>query len=163
MMVRTAMLAMGLAVSLSAAAWAAGASDMSVQIRNAQMRATPSYLGKPTGAAVYAERVRVLNTQGDWVQVQGTAGSGWLHKSALTTKKVVAKSGAADVGATASGEELALAGKGFNSDVESEFKKKNAKVDFAPIDRMEKIRVAPGEAREFLVDGGVRPTTGGAP
>lgn len=151
----TATLVLGFAIG-------AHATEMSIQIRNAQLRASPSYLGKPTGTAAYAQRVAVLQTQGDWLEVQSGAAKGWLHKSALTTKKIVAKAGAEDIGATASGDELALAGKGFNADVEADFKEKHAKIDFGVIDRMEKIKVSAGEARDFLVDGGVKRVPGGA-
>jgi SH3-like domain-containing protein len=137
-------------------AGAAAPAEMSVQVRNGQLRATPSYLGKPVGAAPYGERVAVVTAQGDWLQVQGAAGTGWLHKSALTEKRVVLKAGAGNVGSAASGEELALAGKGFNSDVEADFKKKNAAIDFGPIDRMEKIKVSGAEAQAFLAEGGVK-------
>jgi SH3-like domain-containing protein len=148
------------AMLAAGAASAAAPQEMSVQVRTGQLRATPSYLGKPVAAAAYGERVTVLVTQGDWLQVRGAAGSGWIHKSALTVKKVVIKAGSEQVAATASGEELALAGKGFNSDVEADFKKKNAEIDFGPIDRMEKIKVTPAEAQAFLAEGGVK--AGGA-
>lgn len=162
MTTRQLWMATALALMIAGASGSATAADMSVQIRNAQLRATPSYLGKITGSAPYAQRVEVLQTQGDWLEVRSAAATGWLHKSALTTKKIVIKAGASDVGATASGEELALAGKGFNSDIEADFKNKNAEVSFAPIDRMEKITVSPSEARAFLGQGGVKPVAGGA-
>ncbi|MCE9613075.1 MAG: SH3 domain-containing protein [Lentisphaerae bacterium] len=162
MRIRPHLLAVALAMVMAGGAYAAVSADMSVQIRNAQLRATPSYLGKVSGNVPYAQRVQIMQVQGDWFEVRSGTATGWLHKSALTTKKIAAKSGAADVGATASGEELALAGKGFNADVEADFKKKNAKIDFGPIDRMEKIKVSPGDARAFLEQGGVKAATGGA-
>jgi hypothetical protein len=42
--------------------------------------------------------------------------TGWLHQSALTKKTISMKAGGQDVATAASGDELALAGKGFNSD-----------------------------------------------
>lgn len=151
-----------LAAWLSGTAWAVAPAEMSVQVRNAQLRATPSYLGALKGSAAYAERVTVLKTQGDWFQIKGESAEGWLHKSALTTKRIALKAGAADVGTTASGEEMALAGKGFNSDVEADFKKNNAEIDFGPIDAMEKIRISAEEIRAFLAEGGLQPKRGGS-
>lgn len=141
---------------VAGAALAASPAEMSVQIRNGQLRGTPSYLGKPMAAVAYGDRVSVLVTQGDWMQVKAVTGTGWLHKSALSEKKIVLKAGASDVSNTASGEELAQATKGFNSDVEADFKKKNADIDFGPIDAMEKIKVTPAEAQAFLEAGGVK-------
>ncbi len=144
------------ALLLAAGSALAAAKEMSVQVRNGQLRATPSYLGKLVAPAPYGDRLTVLKVQGDWVEVVGPAGTGWMHKSALTEKKVVLRAGAEDVNAAASGEELALAGKGFNSDVEADFKKKNTNVDFGPIDRMEKIKVSATEATAFLREGGLK-------
>jgi SH3-like domain-containing protein len=131
---------------------------MSVQVKSGQLRATASYLGKPVAAVAYGDRVTVVQKQGEWYEVRTTGGeTGWLHQSALTVKRVALKAGATDVQATASGEELALAGKGFNSQVEADFKKRNPTINFGPIDAMEKIKVSPQQAAEFLQEGGVAP------
>ena len=112
----------------------------------------------------YGDRVQVLETRNDWMNVTGPGGqSGWVHSSALTKKKIVMSSGSQDVQTGASGDELALASKGFNSDVEADFKSKNKDIDFTWVDRMEKFKVSPQEMKEFLEDGGVKSSEGGAP
>jgi uncharacterized protein YgiM (DUF1202 family) len=142
----------------AASALSARAESMSVQIRTAQLRSEASFLGKLVGSLEYGTRVDIAAKQGDWRQVQVPGGiSGWIHQSALTPKKVVMKAGTQDVQKAASGEELALAGKGFNSDVEADFKSKNKDIDFTWIDRMEKIRVTPQDMNDFLAEGQVRP------
>lgn len=136
----------------------ASAESMSVQIRTAQLRSEASFLGKLVGSLEYGARVDIAAKQGDWRQVTAPGGlTGWIHQSALTPKKIVMKAGSQDVQKSASGEELALAGKGFNSDVEADFKAKNQEIDFTWIDRMEKIRVTAQEMSSFLSEGGVRP------
>jgi hypothetical protein len=62
----------------------------------------------------------------------------------------------------ASGEELAVAGKGFNADVEKEFKVDHADIDFTWVDTMEQMKVSPQELMSFLTEGGVQPQMGGA-
>jgi SH3-like domain-containing protein len=129
---------------------------MSVQVRSGQVRATPSFLGKIVATLAYADQVNVAQKQGEWMQVATSAGlSGWMHQSALSSKRIELKAGADDVQTAASGEELALAGKGFNSDVEADFKKRNQNIDFTWIDKMEKIKVAPREMVDFLSQGGL--------
>ena len=151
---RTWLLMLALAGPLSAAA----VDQMSVQVQNAQLRADASFLGKMTGQVAYGTRVNVLQARGDWRQVQSPGGStGWLHQSALTKKVISMKAGAQDVATAASGDELALAGKGFNSDVEADFKNKNKDIDFTWIDRMEKITVSMDDITRFLNDGQVKP------
>ena len=147
----------------AATAFGAGAAAMSVQVKNGQIRATPSFLGKVVAPLSYGDRVQVLETRNDWMNVTGPGGqSGWVHSSALTKKKIVMSSGSQDVQTGASGDELALASKGFNSDVEADFKSKNKDIDFTWVDRMEKYKVSPQEMRQFLKEGGVQPSEGGA-
>lgn len=151
-------------VVAAVSAFAAGVATMSVQVKNGQIRATPSFLGKVMAPLSYGDKVQVLETKNEWMNVTGPGGqSGWVHSSALTKKKIVMESGSQDVQTGASGDELALASKGFNSDVEADFKAKNKDVDFTWVDRMEKYKVAPEEMQEFLKEGQVKPSEGGAP
>lgn len=131
--------------------------QLTVQVENGQLREKASVFGKIVADVKYGDRVDVLVTQGPWVQVRTADGrAGWMHESSLTRKKLALSSGASDVNRTASGEELAMAGKGFNSQVEADFKSKNATVDFTWIDRMEKYKVSERESLAFLKEGGLQ-------
>lgn len=148
-------------IGLSAAvALAATPSLMSVQISKADIRATPSYLGKVVTSLAYGDKVTVQSQSGAWLQVSGNDQSGWLHSSALTTKKIVMK-GEAAAKTTASSGEMALAGKGFNSDVEKQFKENHKEIDFTPIDKMEKIIIPIPELQAFAKQGNLQ-SNGGA-
>jgi SH3-like domain-containing protein len=151
-------------MAIAAAALAAAPVMMSVQVKSGQIRATPSYLGQLVAPLNYGDRLQVLEQQGEWCKVTAPGGqSGWVHNSALTKKKVVLKAGAQDAQTAASDDELALAGKGFNKEVEADFKAKNKNIDFAWVDKMEKFKVAPGSMQQFLKEGGIQPTQGGKP
>jgi len=65
--------------------------------------------------------VEVLEDRGAWKKVVVPDGriQGWIHASALTTKKIALQAGKADVKTSVTGDELALAGKGFNATVEA--------------------------------------------
>jgi len=141
-------------------AWAAS-QMMSVQVREGQVRERPSFLGKVVTDVEYGDRMTVLSSQGGWTKVRdGDGKTGWIHTSALTEKKVVLKAGDIDAETAASGEELALAGKGFNDEVEAEFRSGNPDVDYDWVDRMERMVVPVDEAVDFLADGGVEPRGG---
>lgn len=130
---------------------------MSVQVQKAPIRATPGFLGQMTGASEYGARVSVVQKQGDWIKIRNEKGlTGWVHQSALTKKKIKMTAGTQTAQTAASGDELALAGKGFNSDVEAQFRAQNADADFTWVDRMEKMEVAPEESAAFLKEGGVQ-------
>jgi uncharacterized protein YgiM (DUF1202 family) len=138
---------------LSAAAVAAeGAKKMSVNVKETQVRATPSYLGKILGTLAYGDQVAAAETQKGWVKVSAKGLSGWVNESALTAKKVVLKSGQGNAEQGASSGEVALAGKGFNSQIEGE-NRKDASFDYATVDRMEKIAVEPEKTSAFLAAG----------
>ena len=130
---------------------------MSVQVKSGDLRATPSFLGKILKSVPYGTQVEVAGEQGDWIKVSGAGSTGWMHHSALTKKKIVMKAGAADVDQYATSDELSLAGKGFNEEVEDAFKAQNADVDFGWIDRMEGFTVSQSEMVQFLKAGNVKP------
>ncbi|MBN2301977.1 MAG: SH3 domain-containing protein [Lentisphaerae bacterium] len=143
---------------------AMAAKKMSVQIREGKLRSAPSFVGSVVGTVKYGDRFTVADTQGDWIRIEDENSkiAGWIHKSALSTKRIKLKAGKDNAEVAASSGELALAGKGFNSDVEAEFKSKNKDVDFSWIDKMEKIVVTPAEAAAFLKQGEVAVSKGGA-
>lgn len=131
---------------------------MSVQVKKGQLRATPSFLGKIMGNLSYGDQVEVLSEKGPWARVKkvNAKTGGWLHASALTTKKIILKPGAADVKKAASSDELALAGKGFNKQVENQFRAQNPNMDFTWVDRMEKMTVSDRQIQAFLKAGGLK-------
>jgi hypothetical protein len=133
---------------------------MSVQVKEGRLRAAPSFLGRIVGSVQYADRVRVLTWKGAWARVAAGSIQGWIHKSALTEKEIVFQAGAEDVERTATTDELALAGKGFNSQVEERYRTEHPELDFTWIDRMENFDASAEEVRRFLEDGKLRPRGG---
>jgi hypothetical protein len=144
------------------AAFAVGRSMMSVQVKTGELRLAPSFLGKIVARLYYGDRIYVIEEKGSWRRVGLSAGAaeGWIHASALTPKKIVLQAGAKDVETAASSDELALAGKGFNQQVESEFRAKNPNLDFTWVDKMETYVVSEEEMKQFLIKGGLSPEGG---
>jgi len=142
--------------------FAAGQKMMSIQVKKGEIRSTPSFLGIIVARVSYGDRVYVREERGPWVRVglSGNSNQGWIHTSVLTSKKIVLKPGASDVQTSASGDELALAGKGFSKQVENEFKGKNPNINYAWIDRMEKFVVSQERIKQFLKEGELSPEGG---
>jgi hypothetical protein len=135
---------------------------LSVQVRDGQLRGTPSFVGNIVGRLSYGDRVTLIREQGDWREVSAQAGPrGWMHASALTTKTIVLKAGTASVQTGATGGEIALAGKGFSEEVEKQYKSQNPQLDFAWVDRAERFQVSPEEIQAFLKQGELSPGEGG--
>lgn len=131
------------------------ATTMSIQVRETRLRATPDYFGKIIGKASYGDQVIIEGKKDGWKKVRLKKGgsTGWLNSSALSEKEI--KMAAGDRGAkeAASSSELQLAGKGFNPEVEKEFKNRNKEISFRWVDKMEQIRVSEAEKQKFAREG----------
>lgn len=140
-----------------------GGKAMSVQVKQGQVRATPSFLGKVVVTLAYGDRVETLGEKDGWIRIvpPGKKAPGWMHSSALSQKRIVLKAGTKEADVAASTGELALAGKGFNADVEGEFKARNRDIDFTWIDRMQNMNVPPGKILAFVQEGKLIPAEGG--
>lgn len=131
---------------------------MSVQVQTGQLRSSPSFLAGIDGEVAYARQVQVLEERAGWmrVSVPGTALSGWMHGSALSRKRIVIQAGAEDVERAATTGEIALAGKGFNEQVEQEFRSRNPELDFRKIDQMQASRPSMARIQQFAREGRLR-------
>ena len=140
------------AALMATGAWAV--TEMSVQVRDGQLRNRASFLGTVVGTVAYGDRVTVNQTQAGWCEVSLAGKTGWIHESALTPKKVVLASGTADARVQSVGsEEVALAGKGFSKEVEAEYKKQNQDVDYTWVDWMGQQTVSSERLVAFLKQG----------
>lgn len=155
------LLVVGFTFVLVAVTWS-DSGMMSVQVREAQLRSTPSFLAPITALAAYGDQVETFQQQGDWIEVKSTQSQrGWIHQSALTRKRVVLNAGGAAAPVAASGQEVALAGKGFNAEVESKYSQSHKDTDYAAVNRMEQVMITPQDMAGFMKEGGLRPVEGG--
>ena len=83
---------------------------------------------------------------------------GYIHASAVTAKKV--KVSGDSVGGGASAEEVTLAGKGFNAQVEKSYGAKNGAADFSGVNAMERREISEAAVLEFMRSGGLLPEGG---
>jgi uncharacterized protein YgiM (DUF1202 family) len=122
---------------------------MYVAVRSAALKSSTGFFASTRGTLQLGDTVTVLQDNGKWVEVRSTARSltGWMASASLTSKRVVASGGT-----SASAGEVALAGKGFNQEVENSYKQ-NGALDYGPIDAMETQDVAADELYNFIVEG----------
>jgi hypothetical protein len=137
--------------------------SLSVQVKEGQLRNTPSFVGKIVDRLSYGDRVTLIREQGNWREVSTPGGlRGWMHATALTTRTIVLKAGTSPVQTGASEGEIALAGKGFSEEIEKRYKSQNPQLDFVWVDRMERFQVSPGEVQAFIKQGELSLEAGGA-
>jgi len=142
-----------LAVLLAISVGAALAAPMSVQVRNCPVRATPSQLGSTVATVDYGAVVQAGTPQNGWYPVTTADGkTGWVHESALSKKPIAMRAGTSDVATGASSDEVALAGKGFNEQVESKLRK-DGKLDYTWVDRMSAINIGGDKIAQFRTQG----------
>ncbi|MEN6336580.1 MAG: hypothetical protein ABFE01_20190, partial [Phycisphaerales bacterium] len=91
--------------------------------------------------------------QNGWYQVTTSAGvTGWVHESALTKNAVKMRSGTGDAATGASNDEVAMAGKGFNQQVEDKMKA-DGKLDYTWVDKMSTFEPKEDEIALFRAQG----------
>jgi hypothetical protein len=137
---------------------------MVVQVREAQIRSTPSFLGKITARAGYGEKVIVMTEQRGWMKVRKSASpvaEGWMHGSALSTVRVILKSGDKSAMVKSSTQEVALAGKGFNEKIEGGYASNHQNLDYTWVDKMERLSPNPEQLEKFIVNGRLSIVNGG--
>ncbi len=130
---------------------AAKTKTMYVKIESAQLKAKPAAAGKKVGTVEYAAAVNVLKSEDNWSYVQLADDSsleGWLPNSALTSKKIKDKNTAA----SADADEIALAGKGFNSTIEAVYAQE-FEVNFEIVDYIESLGLEAEDVVAFAQEG----------
>jgi uncharacterized protein YgiM (DUF1202 family) len=133
-----------------AAAQVSRGGTLYVAVKSATLKSSTGFFAGNKGTLKYGDRVTVLQVNGKFVEVRSAANSsltGWVTSASFSTRPVV--SGTAG---TASSKEVAMAGKGFNQEVEDSYKaKKN--VNYADVDKTEAIAVNAAELKRFLEEG----------
>lgn len=138
---------------------------MIVQVKQAQIRSTPSFLGKVMARPVYGEKVTVLSEKKGWVKVKRNTAvtiEGWMHGSALSPVKLILRSGDQSKTGQVSSQEVALAGKGFNQKIEGGYALDHQNLNYGWVDKMEKISPGMEELEKFVINGSLSLENGGA-
>ena len=103
----------------------------------------------------YGDSMDVTSREVDWYRVRFNGRDGCIHKSAVEEKVFKLTDLMQASSQTASDDEVALAGKGFNPQVEESFKKNNPKLDFEVVDKIESFGTEERDLRKFIKNGGL--------
>jgi SH3-like domain-containing protein len=143
-----------LAVALAVCAILLLAETVVVKIQSTALRKEPKFYAQTLASLRAGDKLEKLSAQGDWLQVRTASGAvGWVHKSAVDTKSFSLLAMDKSMKTQASASEVALAGKGFNKQVEESYRAKHGNVSFVWVDRMLLIKVPPDELEKFLRTG----------
>jgi uncharacterized protein YgiM (DUF1202 family) len=143
-------LCLGLLVCGLAAAQVAKGGTLYAAAKKVALKSSTWFFAGTKGTLNYGDRVTVLQVNGKWVEVRSVSNSsltGWTASANFSVKQVVAGSSS-----SATAQEVALAGKGFNQDVEDAYKSKG-NLNYADVDKTEAVTVSDADLLKFLEEG----------
>ena len=129
-----------------------GEETLTVKVENTCIRSSPSFFVACTDPLVQGDEVSSLQTSGAWYRVSTPSKSeGWLHSSAVDKRSwsLPLTGGSSEV----SSYEASLAGKGFNEEVEGEYKTQHENLNYAAVDQLEETEVTLEEMQTFVQEG----------
>lgn len=101
------------------------------------------------------DELTVKGHKGDWLQVSAKGVNGCIHKSAVESRTFTA-SGRKGAGSGTSADEVSLAGKGFNPQVEAGYRKSGKNLNYAAVDEISKFAVSEKSLETFVQQGGLK-------
>jgi len=125
-----------------------------VAVKTVTLKSGTGFFASNRGTLNYGDRVTVIRVDGRFVEVRSAANSsvtGWTATANMSVRQVVSGSSS-----TATAREVAMAGKGFNRDVEQAFRNQNRNLNYADVDRVEAITIQESAFRRFLEEGRLR-------
>ena len=138
-----------LMASLSLSAQISRGGTAWVSVKSTALKSSTWFFAGTKGTLDLGAQVTVLQVNGNNAEVRSdtnTALSGWTSVSNLSARRIVSS------GSSASASEVALAGKGFNQEVEDAYKT-GGSLNYADVDRTEALRVSQEELFQFVTDG----------
>lgn len=138
------------------------ASSVMVSVKQTSIRSDRQFFAPTVATANFQQRLAVVSKKGDWYEVKVNGKKGYVHASAVG-EGAGSKGGSSifdDDPKKASSDDVALAGKGFNPQVEKQYKQKNPKLNFAAVDKMEKNTVSDASLSTFAAQGKLSPKGG---
>jgi hypothetical protein len=121
-----------------------------VAVKTVTLKSSTGFFATNRGTLNYGDVVTVLQVSGKFVEVRSAANSsltGWTASANLSAKQIVSGNTS-----SVSARETALAGKGFNQEVEDAYKTKG-NLNYADVDRVEAVTVRETDLLRFLEDG----------
>ncbi|MCL2211547.1 MAG: hypothetical protein FWB95_06470 [Treponema sp.] len=122
-----------------------------VSVKTISLKAGTGFFSGTKGTLNLGDQVTVIQISGKNVEVRSvrnTSLTGWTSSGNFTTKQIVT-----GTSSTATAKEVALAGKGFNQDVEQSYRNQQRNLNYADVDRVETITVSETDLKRFLDEG----------
>ena len=130
------------------------ADTLVVKVQTTQLRGKPQFFAPGVAPLKAGDKLTKVAEASGWMQVRTAGGAaGWVHGSAVAPPGSQIFAGAGDMKTQATASEVALAGKGFNKQIEDSYRAKNKSANFAEVDRMQQLKVTAAALEQFLKQG----------
>lgn len=130
------------------------AESVRVTTRDNAVRAECRFFAPVKLKVSLGDRLTVKGRKGDWYLVSAKGVNGCIHKSAVEERSFAASGRGAAAGGAAA-DEVSLAGKGFNPQVEAGYRKSNNNLNYAAVDEIVRIQVNEKSLETFVLQGGL--------
>ncbi len=135
--------------------------EATIQIRSQHLFPRPVFYATPVGELEFGDVVMLLEESEDWFRIRTASGStGWVHTTSVTGA-VLSGGGVGSGSGEVTSDEIMLAGRGFNSDMEQSYSSSHPGLSFSGVDEMERVTVTPENIYAFLVAGDLIPEEDG--
>jgi hypothetical protein len=144
-------IALGVSMAAAVSAQSLEGKTMYVTAKTVELKKSGAFFADTLGSLSYGAQVTVQHESGRWVEVKTIEApvlTGWIASASLTTKRIIV-SGAST---SASANEIALAGKGFNEEVENAYRQ-SGNLNYDAIDSMEAMTIPGKQLFSFLQEG----------
>ncbi len=120
-----------------------------VSVEQVFVKTGTNFFSRKIAELYYGQEVILLSEKGNWCEIEVSSNiRGWVSKTSVTSKKIIIR----DKNVTTTTDELALAGKGFNQEVENYYEEEKS-IDFSLVDSIEEIYVDEKILQDFILQG----------
>ena len=130
------------------------AETVTVITRENTVREECRFLAPAKAKVQFGDQLEVTAKEGDWFRVKFRNAKGCIHKNAVR-EKTAALTDVSGKGYRATSDEVALAGKGFNPEVERAYREKHPELNYTAVESIEAYRVSDESLKAFITAGGL--------
>ncbi|MCS7215723.1 MAG: hypothetical protein RMI30_07560 [Thermodesulfovibrio sp.] len=131
------------------------AETVTVITKENAIREFPRFFAPVKALVKYNDTLDVITKEGDWLKVKFRNKIGYIHRTAVERRTASVKGVSSQKKTGTSEDEVTLAGKGFNAQVEKAYKNKYPDIKYEVVDKVEKYDISERDLISFIKAGGL--------
>ncbi len=137
---------------ISTISWA---ETVTVITKENAIREFPRFFAPVKAIVKYTDALDVITKEGDWFKVKFKNKIGYIHRTAVEKRTVKASVISLQKKSGTTEDEITLAGKGFNPQVEKAYRNKYPEMKYDLVDKVEKYDISEKDLISFIKAGGL--------